>query len=254
MFDDVYRANRNAHRTSRLSALLEGLRRVTEPQGFEPVMEGMRETFQFAHVTFLVARVGIPATTFPRFLSTYPQQWIDTYLQWSYLEIDPVIEEARTASLPFDWSCLTDRMTSTRSFFDEARSLGVGRHGLTVPVRASHGERSLLSVTSHLSSREWRHQRAACEDDLVVFARHFHDRFVALSGLRVSNTPRPLSLRERQCLELLSKGFLLKQIAAHLSLSDSAVRQYIRSAKLKLSARTLSQAMARAAILEIIPL
>lgn len=246
------RARDHTDRNSRLSAPLNDLQAVEVADGLGAVIDAARVAFRLAHVTFLVARVGILTPSPPRFLTTYPAEWIDIYLQRNYLGIDPVVAKARTAFFPFDWSCLADRRTSSRTFFDEARSFGIGRHGLTVPVQAPNGERSLLSVTSDLPVREWRRQRAMSEDELFIFARHLHDRFVALSGLRGSNSPRPLSPRERQCLELLGEGLLLKQVANRLAISDSAVRQYIRSAKQKLSARTLSQAMARAATLELI--
>jgi DNA-binding CsgD family transcriptional regulator len=252
MVETVPRARDISRSHSRLHAALDCLRKVEVADGLAAAIDATRMAYQFTNVTFLVAQAGIPGLTTPRFLTTYPAEWTEIYFQRNYLDIDPVIDKARTALFPYDWSCLVDRRESARIFFNEAQSFGVGRHGLTIPVRAPNGERSLLSVTSDVPAREWRRLRDTCRDPLFLFAFNLHDRFVSLSGLRASNSPRPLSRRERQCLELLCKGLMFKQIAAHLMISESAVRLYIRSAKRKLSARTLSQATARAAALEII--
>lgn len=211
-----------------------------------------REAFRLAHLTFLVARVGIWKEATPPFVTTYPAGWTEIYVRRNYFEIDPIIAEARTSFLPFQWSLAGDRRDTVQKFFHEARSFGVGRHGLTVPIRAANGERSLLSVTSNVSMREWRRHCALYEDALFAFGRHFHERYLALSGLRSPNSPKPLSRRECQCLTLLGEGLLFKQIAGDLEISESAVRQYVHSAKQKLLAKTVSQAVARATALEII--
>jgi DNA-binding CsgD family transcriptional regulator len=252
VIDDMHRERETANRNRRLSAPLKDLRRTKTVDGLEAVVDRARAAFCFAHVTFLVARAGIEQTATPLYLTTYPPEWVELYLERNYFDLDPVLAEARFAFLPFDWSRIVDRQAGIRAFFDEARSFGIGRHGLTVPIRASNGERSLLSVTSNQSAREWKQQRLACEDDLFVFARHLHDRFITLCGLRALNAPGSLSRRERQCLELLGQGLLPKQIAARLGVSESAIRKYAYSAKQKLRSRTLSQAMARAAALDII--
>lgn len=235
-----------------LTAAIERIRKIDAVDDLSSVIDRAREAFRLAHLTFLLARVGIREEATPPFVTTYPAGWTEIYVRRNYFEIDPIIEEARRSFFPFHWSLVGDRRVTIRKFFDEARSFGVGRYGLTVPIRAADGERSLLSVTSNLSMREWRRQCALCEDALFAFGRHFHERYVALSGLRSSNSPKALSRRERQCLTLLGEGLLFKQIAGDLQISESAVRQYVHSAKQKLLARTVSQAVARATALEII--
>lgn len=241
-----------AKRRSRLSALLERLYRVKSSDEVRDVLDGLRRSFCLANATFAVTQAGFARTPNVRYCSTYPPKWIEVYLRRQYFLIDPVIEVGRTAFLPFEWSNL-DRATAARySFFEEASSFGIGYNGLTIPVRAPNGERSLFSVTSNLQGAQWRRQRLSSEADLLLFSSHLHDRFFDISGFRKSASPPQLSRRELQCLELLAQGLLFKQISARLVISESAVRQYVRAAKRKLGARTLSQAMSTAVTFELL--
>lgn len=244
----------DADRSPRLSMALDWLQRVDNLAQFDGIMEQLRHAFRLGHATFVVTRAGLSANAIPCFITTYPPEWIELYLRRDYVRIDPVIEQAHTSLLPFEWSGLDKPANGADVFFREARSFGIAGNGLTVPVFASRGERSLLSVTSELPSSDWRRHRPGIEDDLFVFARYLHDRLLSISGLRASNAPPSMSQRERQCLELVARGLLFKQIAAELTISESAVRLYIRSAKRKLSAGTLSQAVVRAAVLDLFPI
>src|SRR4029078_181151 len=79
-----------------------------------------------------------------------------------------------------------------------------------------------------------------------------HDRAMRLSGLRHDHVMRPLSPREKQCLESLLQGQTPRQVAAALGLSGSAVHAYLRTARQKLECSTLEQAIAKAIRFEII--
>lgn len=87
-----------------------------------------------------------------------------------------------------------------------------------------------------------------------VLSHYLDETVVAITGLRDGAHYRDLSRRERQCLELLAGGRLSKQIAAALGISESAVKQYLRSARLKLGASTSHQAVAKASFFELISL
>jgi DNA-binding CsgD family transcriptional regulator len=73
-----------------------------------------------------------------------------------------------------------------------------------------------------------------------------------LAGLRAENVLRPLSPREKQCLESVMQGRAPGQVADALGLSLSAVHTYLRTARQKLECRTIEQAIAEAIRLEIV--
>ncbi len=64
--------------------------------------------------------------------------------------------------------------------------------------------------------------------------------------------PRNLTEAELETLGLVKNGLLMKEIASALGVSESAVKQRLRNARLKLNAKTGSQAAARATMLGMI--
>ncbi len=215
-------------------------------------LEDFRELYHLTHAVLHVTDVpGIPQTQLPLIL-TYPREWVDTYMTQNYLEIDPVVRTEHRCCLSFDWSSLDLKSPSSARFFQEAETFGIGRRGLTTNVRGPGGERSLFTVTSNLDEAQWVELRESAKTDFHVFAINLHEKVMTLSGLRERNRITRLSRRETQCLELLARGFVPKQIVTSLGISESAVRLYLGSGRRKLQVATMNQAIAKAATLELI--
>ena len=64
--------------------------------------------------------------------------------------------------------------------------------------------------------------------------------------------PTNLTAAEIETLGLVKNGLLLKEIAAILGVSESAIKQRLKNARTKLNAKTGSQAAARATMLGMI--
>ena len=73
----------------------------------------------------------------------------------------------------------------------------------------------------------------------VVEAFHTH------SSPKVSAEIVELSSREKEVLELLAKGFLIKEIADRVGVGFGTVRTYVRRVYEKLHVRSRSQAIAK---------
>jgi len=73
-----------------------------------------------------------------------------------------------------------------------------------------------------------------------------------LASHRAYARPKNLTEAELETLGLVKNGLLMKEIASALGVSESAVKQRLRNARLKLNARTGSQAAARATMLGMI--
>lgn len=189
---------------------------------------------------------------YPYYCSTYPDTWTEIYVDRRYFEIDPAINVIRWAFMPVDWSSLDRRPAHVSRLFGEARSYDIGPHGLTIPVRGPKGERCLFSVTSNLRRRDWSRLRASSIHELQILSHYLHETVLSASGLREVDRYRNLSRRETQCLQLVATGRISKQIAADLSISENAVKLYLRSARIKLGAATSHQAVAKASFLELI--
>lgn len=69
---------------------------------------------------------------------------------------------------------------------------------------------------------------------------------------RAHARPKNLTAAELQTLGLVKNGLLMKQIACVLGVSESAIKQRLKNARLKLNAKTGSQAAASATMLGMI--
>jgi LuxR family transcriptional regulator len=73
-----------------------------------------------------------------------------------------------------------------------------------------------------------------------------------LANHRAYARPKNLTEAELETLHLVKNGLLMKEIASALGVSESAVKQRLRNARLKLNAKTGSEAAARATMLRMI--
>jgi len=92
---------------------------------------------------------------------------------------------------------------AARHFFAEADRFGVGRHGISLPIRGANGERAIFSVTSDVTEQAWTTQRVVCLRDLQMIGHLVHDRAIRVAGFSLALPKSPLSGREVQCLEAI---------------------------------------------------
>jgi DNA-binding CsgD family transcriptional regulator len=214
-------------------------------------LNSFRELYGLANIVYHALHIPDCTHENPILILSYDPAWVKRYKDRNYFQIDPVIASGRRGFLPIDWS-ETDRYSlSSQKFFAEAESFGVGRQGITMPIRGPSGERALLTLTANSSDEEWRRLRPMYIREFHALAHFVHDRAVKLSGLRKDVTPK-LSRRERECLESVARGRVPKLIANDLNISESAVRLYLKSARYKLGCGTMNHTIARAINLELI--
>ena len=231
----------------------ERIVRTTSLSELSNVLSESRHEYELAHLVYNARHLPRTEEPNPLLLLTYDAEWVQRYKTQDYFQIDPVIKHGLASLLPLDWSNLESGEADVRAFFREARSFGVGRNGMTIPIRGPHGERALFSLTSNLSAGQWQTTRLAMMRDFMIIAYFFHDQAVRLSGMRdLPGMGRPLSRRERETLQLAARGFAPKQIAADLRVSTTAVRLYLQTARTKLECTTLTQGIAKAISLDLI--
>jgi DNA-binding CsgD family transcriptional regulator len=216
------------------------------------VLADWRDESGLAHLVYHAVKVPASDKSNALLLLTYDDAWVQRYLERDYFRIDPVVAAGRRGFLPIDWLTVERHSSEARHFFAEAESFGVGRHGFTVPIRGPAGERALFSMTTNATDEHWHRWRFSHLRDFHLLAHYFHDRAMQLAGLRAGDVLRPLSAREKQCLERLIVGQAPGQIAAALGLSVSAVHAYLRSARRKLQCATIEQAIAKAIRLDLV--
>lgn len=187
----------------------------------------------------------------PVVILTYPEQWVSRYVAENYFELDPIISAAATSILPIDWAAVDKRGPGARKLFGEAAEFGLGRHGISFPIRGPVGDRALFTITCDASDAEWARLKLLYIRDFCILAYFVHGKALEFERGE-SLLARPLSPRERECLRLAAQGNTNKQVARKLGISERVVRAYFESARYKLQCLNRGHVLSKATDLRII--
>jgi DNA-binding CsgD family transcriptional regulator len=174
--------------------------------------------------------------------TSYPEPWVQHYIDHDYFQIDPVMKLAQYNIMPIDWDEFDQSDPKVAQLVRDRLVVGIGPHGLTVPIRGAVGDFALFSVTSRESREAWRDRLASLVGAVVVAAYEFHAAVMDM-WVDEEHETRPLSPRERQVLTLAGRGMPHKSVAFALAISESAVKLYLDSARHKLGANNTAQAI-----------
>jgi DNA-binding CsgD family transcriptional regulator len=203
----------------------------------------LRDILEIDHLVYHSSRLGVSPASDPYIQLTYPPDWIKRYLEMGYVNLDPVLREGFSRTLPFDWSELKPSGEAETAFFYDALCHGVGPHGMSIPVRSKQGHRGLFSLSFSGDLEAWRQFRERKSMMAVEIANRVHVRVVR----EVFGEDRVhLTRREVDCLRLVSLGKGSTDISLILGLSAHTVRDYLKSARYKLDCVTVAQAASRA--------
>lgn len=177
-------------------------------------------------------------------LHNYPQEWVHSFIELEFHEIDPVFHYANRTLLPFFWNSNRFRAELTlpqQDILAEAARFGV-TDGYTVPIHSPSSPGSLRASCSVVpdSAALARYSYSAVQ----LMACYVYE--AASRDLDAEDTgagQRELSRRERQCLELAAQGKSDWVVGQILGISESTVHNHIESAKRRLGVVTRVQAI-----------
>src|SRR5262249_30483966 len=86
---------------------------------------------------------------------TYQPGRVRRYLDSDYRGVCRVVSEGLATLLWLDWATSNSRPPRVKQLFGESVDFGIGRQGITFPIRGPSGESALFSVTSDLADAEW---------------------------------------------------------------------------------------------------
>lgn len=185
----------------------------------------------------------------PYVRTTYPSPWVAQYLLCGYVKVDPVLRDGLLRQIPFDWREISAPETAYEFLADAARH-GVGPHGYSIPI-VDKSRRALFSLNSKKPPDEWSAIVAESRDEWLEIAFVIHQK--AVVELYGEHDPVPqLAARELECLHWTALGKDSKDIAVILGLSEHTTQTYLKTARFKLGAATISAAVARAIQLRLI--
>ena len=166
-----------------------------------------------------------------------PAGWVREYTASGLIVHDPVMAWVYKNSGAARWSELGEE--DTQGVFEIAKA-----HGLNFGAAAScidEGDAGQRSFGIFCRS-----DRDYSAEELDLLSRSL----VAVHQAHAQ--PKNLTAAELETLGLVKNGLLMKEIACILCVSESAIKQRLKNARLKLNAKTGSQAAARATMLGMI--
>jgi len=178
---------------------------------------------------YIALRIGF---AFPlEEVNAWPADWVEHYTQRRYMLHDPVIRWIYTNIGAVRWSQIG--LDDPHDVLLRAREHGL-RYGVAICIfdGNAEGQRSFGSFARH--------------------DREFEDHEIAVLTTRLARMhrekapPTNLTKAELEALRMVKSGLRLKQIAYDLGVSEGAVKQRLKNAKIKLGAQTGAQAAALA--------
>ena len=233
--------------TPALMALIEAKRRG---QPLEPVMTKIMQAIGFDSFMYAMSSTPTAHRNNRVFVwTTLPLAWVHRYSEKGYVEVDPRVSETYNRNVPFCWDA-SDYVTDGRytEFFADAAHYGVCS-GVSLSFRdADHG-RVVCAFNSRITpvSSERRRYVEQTVGELALFATSFHDFFMAHFvdiDDRLMLRPDPLSIRERQCLELGARGMRSIDISIKLGITERTVNFHFNNLIRKMGALNRQEAVA----------
>jgi DNA-binding CsgD family transcriptional regulator len=223
--------------------LLQAFSIIDETPDVEETITRLRDLLGEDHLVYHSSKLGVSPSIDPYIRLTYPASWIKQYLTMNYVDLDPVLKEGFSRTLPFDWSELTVESPAQGAFLLDALAHGVGPHGLSIPVRSKQGHRGLFSISFARSAEEWAEFREKHLGRAIEIANRVHHRVIS----EVFGEDHPhLTDRELECLRLTAIGKDAGDIGIILGISPHTARDYLKSARFKLDCVTSAQAVTKA--------
>lgn len=205
--------------------------------------------FGFRHVAYL----SLPSRALTQrdwiISTTYPREWQNRYIQHSYASIDPVLEACSRSVLPVDWSTVTIATKEARKLVGEAVDYGIGKTGISVPLRSPDGRFGLVSFTADQQTDDWGPYSATIAS-LTLLAMHCHARANQLLGPQEEKNL--LTPREAECLTWSASGKTLVETARKMGLSERTIRFHMENIRAKLGTQTTLQTVSKAVSLGLI--
>jgi DNA-binding CsgD family transcriptional regulator len=214
---------------------------------------GARDHFDVLNLSywFLGASTDIPDRM--TWLSTYSEDYMTHYMR-DYTPIrDRAFHICFSRLLPLDWDEVRNTDVSVQHIHEVAeQQYGIGRHGISFPIREPGVGDALFSVNFECDDRHWNEVRSELVNGLHLFAHYYHLRMKDVIAARPVTAEFDLSPREREVLKWAADGKTAWETAQLLGVSERAIRLYTENAITKLRAKTKTQAVAIALKNEIL--
>lgn len=178
---------------------------------------------------YIALRIGF---AFPVLeVNELPADWVAHYTRHHFMLHDPVVRWSYSNTGAVRWSDI--RSDDPRNILEQAEAHGL-RYGCCIAVFDGNPEGRRSYGVFARSDREFTDLEMRA---LNAYLQRRHHEMAP---------PANLTFAEREALGMVRDGRRLKEIAFDLGVTEGAVKQRLRNAKIKLSAKTSTQAAATA--------
>lgn len=218
-----------------IESVLEALTMSQTHQEIDTALTRIFEHYFIERYAFVdISNVG-QEKNIKGFLTTYPQAWLDHYVQNKYYNHDPVFLSCGKMRLSFNWDRKTlEALTPIqKQIFNDATDFNI-TYGTTIPLLPRSDGQSFLTILDHLNLNPY------ISYVLTVAAQLYYDRRRIIDA---NHCISMLTHREKEILQMKAQGLSIKIISHKLGVSDSTIIFHLRNIRQKLKATSLAHAL-----------
>lgn len=185
----------------------------------------------------------------PVFISTYPIQFIDHYIENDYQSHDMVGRFSTEKNTPFVWTDIGKEIEITRMqqiIFSDSSSVGL-KSGGSIPIHGPRQIKATFSVTSDISNEEFEDLFNYHRHELHILATYAHEKIMSL-GIDNPIKNVSLSAREAQILTWVARGKTYWEIGVILGIQEDTVKKHMMNICKVLEVSNGSHAVSKAVI------
>ncbi|MBK6601087.1 MAG: LuxR family transcriptional regulator [Betaproteobacteria bacterium] len=244
-----------------VDSLLEPMLRAARAgEPLEPPLLEIVRAYGFESFVYGIATASRPNRDSRTYVWTsLPPAWVQAYEENAYIEVDPRVATGIQRASPFLWdAAAVTGPPRVRQFLDHAATYGICS-GVVVAFngldnsRVGFGLNSSISPVSHERSEEITRLLGT----LMLLGTRLHDLFmshVVRRGVPPIQQGKPLSRREKQCLQMAARGLTSADIGIKLGITDRGANFHFGNILSKLAALNRNEAIAKAITLGLISL
>ena len=244
---------------SLLESFVNGLQSTNDLDDLRAMFEVKARELGLKYFTYHIVKIAGLGTYLPYVITTYPDEWVQHYIDKDYVRIDPVISHGPKLMLPFEWEQVAaENMLEGKSatLYKEAADLSIQK-GLSIPIHGHKGEFAMMSVVPDAKGREAEKLIEENRNLLHLLALYYHNHAGSMLIERMHGATKRKSVltnREREVLQWTAVGKSTWDISQILHLSEASVVFHIENAKRKLEVSNRTHAVVKAIMLGLISL
>ncbi len=185
----------------------------------------------------------------PIFISTYPDKFIDHYINSDFQSHDMVGRLSIETNVPFAWSSLSKVYEITRIqkvLFDASASVGMVSGG-SIPIHGPKQIKATFSVTNDMKTDQFDELFVYHRHQLHLMATYAHEKIMNL-GLDRPLRKIKLTKRETEILTWVARGKTFWEIGQILNIQENTVRNHMQHIYETIGVSNNTHAIAKAII------